>query len=627
MALELNEKVKISGILKNKDDFFYEDFCLNNRKYTDDELISFVLDIITKYLKNNEEIKANTLRRHFYALYVIFERCYVVGIELSDDVSKRTMHLKEDYDDYLARLRLESNQEVKRQLLNLVELVCNNRSNIDESFLREDTEVVFNETDKEEQTEKEEISSEEIKIQNLENEIKNLETKIKSYEKESKKTTSKLNALTEKKKSLEKQLHECKEQLNRSVKENNKFQKEFIKLEKTLEKATETIDSLNVKINMLDIDNKELIVQLKKEEANKMDLEQTLKKKQKKLETYFKQEQREEELQAILKKIILLISQKQMTTKEIKEELKNQGFEITDEELQNLLRRIKNQISVEPSNKTIPRSYYVERFNKRNSRAENKTFRLISNGVQEIKILLVADAHSDIKYLRSFDIYKYLYDYSLKNKISNIFLLGDFFDCSRNFDISKEIYDAIAYYQENIVKFLEKYPYSDEITNAFLGGNHERIMFDVGISPVDLIADSRLDFTSLGYNDAEIMISKDKIALHHPNRVSNASKEREVENYLKNYYNNYSLEKNDTYIDIFGHFHTNCLSQTNGYLLLPSLTRNSDGIKGACEMRIYLNDNGYIDNIIFIPLIFNKKDLVSTGTIEYKKLVLENKQN
>lgn len=48
MALGNYEKVTIDGIVKNKEDFYYEDFSLPRRKYTDDELIEYLLNTVIK---------------------------------------------------------------------------------------------------------------------------------------------------------------------------------------------------------------------------------------------------------------------------------------------------------------------------------------------------------------------------------------------------------------------------------------------------------------------------------------------------------------------------------------------------------------------------------------------------
>lgn len=629
MALGNYEKVTIDGIVKNKEDFYYEDFSLSRRKYTDDELIEYLLNTVIKGLSGSKEIKSKLLERYFLALYTIFEYCIATEREFSDDLAKRTIALKSDYIEYLKRLELASDEQTERRLLDLVELVVNNRAFVDESILNPDSEVTLEQDESTLAENQEECHFDEYQNDSLQlqSEIKELETKIDSYEKDNNKKSTLIKELKEAKKALEKQLQEYKSKVNASAKEKEKFQRKVTRIEDKLGKANKTINSLNEKVSIQDKTNNELHNKLKTEEELNKELSNTIKQEQKKLDVYSKKEQRLLELQIIEREIILLISQKQLTIREITEELNNKGFLVTNEELHFLLARIRNQINIEPLNKTIPATYHIERINNKNSDLKNNSYRLITGGELEIKILLVADAHSDIKKLSTFDAYKSLYDYSLKHNINNIFLLGDFFDCSNDYDLSKkeEFYDAIMYYQENISMFLDKYPHCDEITNSFLGGNHEKIMFDVGINPVSIIANSRLDFVSLGYNDAEVIVKKDKFVVHHPNRVVNLPKDEAVKNYLRNYYKNSSLNRNESYIDIFGHFHTNCLSQTNGYLLLPSLTLNGEGVKGACEMRIYLNEEGYIDNIIFVPLVYRRKNLVGASEIEYKKLVLENK--
>ncbi len=611
MALRMTEKIKILGVLKNKEDFYYENFDFKPRKYTDDELIEYLLDLIIKNLGGDKEVKSNTLNRHFNALYTIFEYCLVTDRKFSDKLAKRTISLKEDYVSYLKKLKIDSNKEVEERLFRLVNLVINNRANIDESFLRDGTEAIYED--------EEEVEQVAVSLTKEQDELNKLKIELGACQKDSSKKDTIIKELKRKKETLEKTILNYKREVNTNIKDKENLQKEMESLEKDLKRYQKLVDELTKKIATQENREEELQSKLEKIQKEK----QKLDKDRKRIELYSKKEQRLLELQTVKQEIILLISERQLTINEIKEELNNKGFIITNEELQYLLNTIRNTMNIYSGSKTIPETFHIERINPQNVNIVNNTYRLLTNGEQEIRILLVADVHSDMKSLRSFEVYKSLYDYCFKNKISNIFLLGDLLDCFCNYDISKkeELYDTIKYYQENIAMFLDKYPQCDEITNAFLGGNHEKMMFDVGINPVEIITNSRLDFVSLGYNDAIIRVKNNWFGVHHPNRVVNSEKEEAVKSYLKKYYKNSNLEK--SYIDIFGHFHTNCLNPINGYLLLPSLTRNGDDVKGAYEMRIILNEKGFIGKIVFVPLIFNRKILVNTYEIEYKKMTLE----
>ena len=618
MALGENEKIKILGVLKNNEDFYYEDFDFYPRKYTDDELIEFVLCVINKYLSGKEIVKPNTLKRHFNALYIIFEFCIITTKNISDEIFIKTIELRQDYQKYLEKLNLQKDEEVMKALAKLVNLVVNNRANIDEDFLRTGSKPVIVESE-----ELLEIKESDILLDELQNKLNDLESKLKLSEKDNSKKDIIIRELKEKKETLEKEIHEYKSKINTITKSNEKLQKEREKIQQKLKKVEEQAAALIKEINDLENSNKELSGKLKLALNDNEKLTKALEQNKKYLEICTKKEQRLLELQTIEKEIILLFSERQISIQEIKLELSKKGFFIIDEELNLILRNIRNTINIIPTTKTIPKTFLIERVPTNNTYVENDSYRLITNEEQEIKILLVADTHSDMKFKLSFDVYKSLYDYCLKNSISNIFLLGDIFDCSHNYDLSKKggIYDVIEYCKENIAMFLEKYPKCDDINNSYLGGNHEKIMFDVGLNPVSIISNSRLDFVSLGYNDAIIKVEKDQFAVHHPNKVINIPKEEAVKSYLKKYYKNSNLEK--SYIDIFGHFHTSCLNPINGYLLLSSLTRNGDSVKGACEMRIILNEKGFIKNIIFVPLVFNRKTLVSSCEMEYKKLVLK----
>lgn len=619
MALGSFEKIRIDGVLRNNEDFYYEDFCLPRRKYTDDELIEYLLKLIINFLSSDREEKNKTLERYLLALYVIFEYCILTDRTFSDDLAKRSIALKNDYLLYLNRLNLESDKRVLAKLSDLVTLLVENRTFVDEKFLS---------LDSEEENVLDDNCQNDSSYEELQKKIRELENKLSSYEKDEKKKDSIIKELKSDIFKLNNKVQNYQREIAKKDKTSQEFQALILEKDQKLEASNSTIFSLREKIVDKDIAIKKAGNETFAAKKTQKELNKVIKDQREKIAIYTSKEQRESELQTIENEIFLLLSKKQMNVKEIKEELNKRGLVVTNEELQFLLTRIRNKISIEPSNKTIPRSYHIEKinYNKRKFNLETEKFKLITNGQNIIKILLIADPHSDIRKMGTFDVYEYGYDYCLANDIENIFLLGDIFDCSCRYNLETRdgFCNTVAYYKENIEKFLEIYPNSDGIINSFLGGNHEKMMLDAGFNPVELIANERLDFISLGYNDAAIEIANGQIMLHHPNRVLALPKKQAALKYLRDFYKNSKKDRRDYYIDIFGHFHVNYLNQSQGYALISSLTR-SENANGACEIRITLNEKGFISNIVFVPLVCNRKGLDSAGEIEYKKLVLENK--
>ena len=76
--------------------------------------------------------------------------------------------------------------------------------------------------------------------------------------------------------------------------------------------------------------------------------------------------------------------------------------------------------------------------------------------------------------------------------------------------------------------------------------------------------------------------------------------------------------KNNTIIDLLGHFHIAKLSTTNSYLSVSSLNR--DHVQnGAYRIKLFFDSNENIINSILIPLIVDNKMYEATSIIYQKK--------
>lgn len=304
MALGINEKIKILGVLKNKEDFYYEDFVLRPRKYTDDELIEFLLDLIIKSLSEDKEVKPNTLNRHFNALYIVFEYCLITDRKFSDKLAKRTISLKEDYVNYLKKLKTDSNKEVEERLFRLVNLVLNNRANIDESFLRDGREASFVVEEEVEQIAKMNVLPDE------QNELNELKAELIACQKDSSKKDTIIKELKRKKGILEKTILDYSRKVNIGIKDKENLHKEIERLEKELKTCQEHINELTKKVEFQENRCGELLTRLEQYKKETKELDISIKKERKRIEVYSKKEQRLLELQTIEQEILLLLSKR-----------------------------------------------------------------------------------------------------------------------------------------------------------------------------------------------------------------------------------------------------------------------------------------------------------------------------
>jgi hypothetical protein len=90
-----------------------------------------------------------------------------------------------------------------------------------------------------------------------------------------------------------------------------------------------------------------------------------------------------------------------------------------------------------------------------------------------------------------------------------------------------------------------------------------------------------------------------------------------LEKYLKELYQQQNRNRNNSYIDIFGHTHKSQFNYPSSYCYIPSFFEGQQK-KGACHLRIYFDEDTDIKYMVFMPLTTNTK-LVKTNEIIYQK--------
>lgn len=129
----------------------------------------------------------------------------------------------------------------------------------------------------------------------------------------------------------------------------------------------------------------------------------------------------------------------------------------------------------------------------------------------EVRAIVISDLHIGFNPTKEGLIYmEYIYDYAVKNNIHIIFVLGDLFH-----GVNNHVDDKYAAIKEQINNFFEKYPYSSNILNFILLGNHEYSMVTECGFDLARIIEKRVDVINLGYGIGKVMISEELIGFKH----------------------------------------------------------------------------------------------------------------
>ena len=247
---------------------------------------------------------------------------------------------------------------------------------------------------------------------------------------------------------------------------------------------------------------------------------------------------------------------------------------------------------------------------------------------KHMDVMLVSDFHIkefDSKILSGFDM---LNDYCCENGISLILNLGDFY---QGFSAKTLDYENACKNYKIVEESIDVIPRAEGLYHAVLGGNHERNMANYGFNPIKMLVEGRDDFIDLGYYHSTICLDSvlgttSKFDLHHPSRYNfpidldeDGFTVDDMNDYLDEVYTKYNRSRDDSYIDIFGHTHRNQFNFASGYCYIPPFF-DGKSKRGACHLRIYLDENSDIKYMVFMPLTVANK-LVKNNEIVYQKVL------
>jgi len=323
-------------------------------------------------------------------------------------------------------------------------------------------------------------------------------------------------------------------------------------------------------------------------------------------------------------KIAALIYQKllfeKMSVDDILRFVEEQGINCSKQEVVNALNKVRTTINLESSFAMKPKYYVMPA-----SIIENGEFALdIPEGCKYYDIMLVSDFHLrnfDHHVMKGFDI---LNNYCAKQNINLILNLGDFFQGEDCKTVNYE--SAIKNYRlaENAISQI---PRADGIYHAILGGNHDRNILKFGYDPLDVLTSQRDDIISLGYFHSKILLNTPdgpigRFDLHHPYSYDfqiyleeDGIDLTQMNSYLNNIYG--ADNRDNSYIDIFGHTHKNQFNYQGAYCYVPSYFEGKFS-RGACHLRIYFDEAKQIKYMVFMPLSVGD-ELIKTNEIIYKK--------
>ena len=585
MSLDAVSKNKIKGYLKNNsvNNLCYEDFyqVLGKKKYNDINFLTFFVDILINVFINNESISEKMLIKYFESVNIFLKQCLFMNVEVNFSLFNKIRSFRDKYNKYCFELGIDSNSMVI-SLIDEINGYFTNTCDKENSKFYDD------------------------KVLELEYKVLCLEQKLLN---ESKKNTILEEQIIKKDKKIV-----CLEELK---KEKNILQLELDKVNKNnfiLKKnMNDTLDSLSFVTKERDVllqDNSRL--------SNKVD-------SQEKIISIFDEEYLKNARKDFLDNIILnILIDRKITFDGLLNKLKLEykEFEFLESELIDSLKRVAKRFNISDKDIiAVPKEYGISIPN-----VEFDKKLILDLCDKREDILLISDMH-----IKEFDkyteeVFDSIYDYCTIHGIKTILNLGDLLDSdNRNLEKNREVLNYNIDLLESIIKFM---PYSNEITHGILGGNHDEDKLILGIDPIKYLSDSRSDVLNLGYENVSVYFGKNNeefMMMHHKtiplSRKCTMDYERASKKFNKNileFYDSINKNRDNSYIDIFGHLHRSILDMMDSYCAVPPL-KKGHSLVGAWHMKVYFDDMKNINYVIFIPLSYQKK-LIPVSEQIYQKV-------
>ncbi len=614
------------------------------KDFKTNELARFLMDEAKTLLEGEKDLKY--VDRYIHALLQV--SVIIVkdvesnreGIKNLDEDKKEKLIASHDYNkediEKILLLRVLYEKLLDKTKTERVTTIDSNLNMFDEMIERFYKDFLFPEEEEtvEEQTEEVDYNAQLAElnstIEALKKEKEKLAKELETSEKSNDKKKEKIAKLDEEVKSKNLEIKTLKTNLTAEKSRANKVGKEKEKKEKELEEALSKVSSLQDEIKKIreelaTISTKYSDVKREYEtkEYNFQSLTQQLEDARKEIETLknkeiflTNKEQRDKNVEdrkvAVQKELIRILFDEELTINEIVKRLEEYNVSVQD--VENYLIDLKGKINID--GKTYSSDGVIYKILPELARSSDSFNITVENGKKCIDLLLTSDFHLtnssalgstegfDDGILRDFDR---LYEYATQHDIKFIFNLGDFFSGRYYGTVYKYYgYQDARNLIDNTVKYLPK---NTGIYHAILGGNHDKDILNYGIDPIGELSRRRNDIIDLGYDHAEIDINGVKsqdtsFMLHHPS-YSRFGTEADYKGakelaMLKEYYSSIGKPFDSTYADFDGGSHI--CSINGGIIQVPSYFKDRQ-CNGAFNLKIYLTDDGKIDEMVLTQLI------------------------
>lgn len=639
------DKLKINKYLKEHsiDDLYYVNLCdaIGKRgKIKDIEFLEYFVEAVLKEFNKEEKISMKHVSKIVSVISSFIEWIHDDEGIIDEQLLDKIRSLEEYYDAYLNRtnysIDLEFTDGVLVSLLDKVNELYPTESK-NESVVK-----YLQEIDRL----KDEVKSLSRTLEELNTRYKNLtercdkkekalQAKNIEYahanqslfdkEKEIEGLQTMISSLEAKISQMEKELLSFQELNEDLFAEIDPLKQRSDSLASLVEELRATIQELSKQIDQLTVANEELASYKDKYEAL-APVAETLQKEenQRKIEKEesLKNAEMETRMQSLIYQYLLVEG---LTIDSILLKLQSDGYSTSKDFVYRLLQTMKSKIHIDSGTFSLSPEYRILA----PKVDEDGSFHIqVPKGCKSYDILLVSDFH-----LKDFDetelkIFDKINEYCTDNHISLILNLGDFFD-----GVVEETpsYEGAMQNYQYVEKAISLIPRKKGIYHAVLGGNHDDRMLSYGIDPMQMIADEREDFLSLGYSHCTVTFNGTKsllssFALHHPSSFDYQIhlKKKGFDSTLlledlERYYLRQGRVRNDSYVDILGHMHKSFLHYPDSYYFVPAFAKYHS-LKEACHLRVYFDEKTQIKYMVFMPLVLQNK-MIKASEMVYKKIL------
>lgn len=607
MALTALDKMNVQKYIKEHamGDIYYVNMCetLGRRKdkVTDLDFLDYFTEYVVNELRKNEKVSVKHLSKVVSCVKVMLGWVHDEEKPVSDETLDKIRSFKEFYDNYLERTGIERDESLSKDYIDAAVSLVN------ELYPMElvDSESMSKYINK--------VAELEKQIKKLEKDLDEVSKIYNSLDEEHQKKCTKLATLKDTVQSLEKEVREKT--------------KEITGLNKTIATLTSRIGELETSLNKVTLTNIELSsykeqYDILSGEVSRLKIIIDTVQKEKEAEAKAKEKQLSIESLAYQK---LLFDR--CNIDDLVRYIKEHKVDVNNIEVADALRCMKRVITLDSNRFSTKPSYKIVRPELK----EDGVFEIeVPYGCKHYDVMLVSDFHVrevDAKLLKGYDV---LTNYCVRNGISLMLNLGDFYNGFGSHPIEYE--NAIKNYRI-VEQTISKLPEVDGLYHAVLGGNHDKHVALYGFDPVEMMADARSDFINLGYTHSTITINSPTTYLgafdiHHPDGFDFPIKLgddgidiMEMNSYLEDIYTKQGRDRDESYIDVFGHTHVNQFNYPGGYCYIPSYF-NGGSKRGACHLRIYFDEETDIKYMVFMPLSYSTGTrLDKTNEIIYQKIL------